>query len=137
MFFKKVLIAFFIFFSTLMLFIIIIRLGNNKISFLGLSDLFSYFENGNVDFYKPISYFSNDIGGIIRDFQYFLSDIVVNNPWDAITVAVKMLGNIFKLLYIPVIAVFDLIKMLVGYISIFANFINWVISFEGYPAITY
>ena len=48
MFFKKILISFFVIFSCLMLFIFIIRLSNNKEGFLGLSDLLDYFET--IDF---------------------------------------------------------------------------------------
>lgn len=137
MFFKKILISFFIFFSVLMLFIFIIRLANNKSSFLGLSDLLNYFESGKIDMYQPLQYFNNDLGGIIRDFQRFLSEIVINNPLDFITAVGEMIYQIFKLLSIPVVAAFDVIKMVVGYITIFSNFIQWIISFEGYPAIVY
>jgi len=137
MFFKKVLISFFIFFSVLMLFIMIIRLGNNKSSFLGLSDLLNYFDSGKVDFYKPLNYFNNDIGGIIRDFQRYLTEIQINNPLDALVAIGEGFMQLFKLISIPVVAVFDFLKMLFGYITIFSDFINWVISFEGYPNTIY
>lgn len=137
MFFKKVLISFFIFFSVLMLFIMIIRLGNNQSSFLGLSDLLNYFDIGKIDFYKPLNYFNNDIGGIIRDFQRYLVEIQINNPLDALVAIGEGFVQLFKLISIPVVAIFDFLKMIVGYITIFADFINWIISFEGYPAIVY
>ena len=43
MFFKRIIIALFGFFITLMLFVFIIRVANNKSGFLGISDLFDYF----------------------------------------------------------------------------------------------
>lgn len=132
MFFKKVLITFFIVFSTLMLFIFVVRLANHKTGFLGLSDLLSYFEDSKIDFYEPLKSFSNDIGGIVRDFSSYIKNIQINNPWDTFVVAVNLLAKGFKMLSIPIVASFDLFKMIVGYISIFANFINWLISFEGY-----
>jgi len=137
MFFKKILISFFILFSVLMLFIMIIRLGNNQSSFLGLSDLINYFESGKIDMYKPLQVFNSDVGGIVRDFQRYITDIAFNNPLDVLVAIGEAFVQLFKLISIPVIAVFDIIKMLVGYITIFSDFINWIISFEGYPAITY
>ena len=137
MFFKKVLISFFIFFSVLMLFIMIVRLGNNKTSFLGLSDLLDYFNSGKVDMYKPLSSFNNDVGGIIRDFQRYMTEISIKNPLDAIVFLGEGFIQLFKIISIPVVAVFDFLKMLFGYITIFADFINWVISFEGYPSTIY
>ena len=77
MFFKKILIGFFVFFSAIMLFIFIIRLGNNKSGFLGLSDLLDYLGSGRVDFYKPLRVFNDDVGGIIRDFQRYITESVV------------------------------------------------------------
>jgi len=132
MFFKRVIISLFIFFSVLMLFIMIIRLGNNKDGFFGFSDLINYLDSGKVNFYKPLRVFNDDIGGIIRDFAKYINGIDVNNPLDAIVLVVKGIAQLFKLLSIPVVAIFDFIKMIVEYIEIFTNFINYIISFDGY-----
>lgn len=137
MFFKRVLISLFVFFSVFMLFIMLIRLGNNKNGFFGFSDLIDYFNSGKVNFYQPLQYFNNDIGGIIRDFGSYLNGVVVNNPLDALIVVAKGIAQLFKLLSIPVVAVFDFIKMIVGYLNIFADFVNYIISFDGYPGINY
>lgn len=131
MFFKKVLISFFLIFSCLMLFIFIIRLSNNKEGFLGLSDLLDYFET--IDFYKPLNHFKNDIGGIINSFNSSITRVQNNASfWDSFLAVFNVIVQGFKLLSIPVVLVFDLAKMLWGYIEIFSNFINFIISFEGW-----
>lgn len=131
MFFKKILISFFVIFSCLMLFIFIIRLSNNKEGFLGLSDLLDYFET--IDFYKPLNHFKNDIGGIINSFNSSITRVQNNvSFWDSFLAVFNVIVQGFKLLSIPVVLVFDLAKMLWGYIEIFSNFINFIISFEGW-----
>lgn len=131
MFFKKILISFFVIFSCLMLFIFIIRLANNKEGFLGLSDLLDYFET--IDFYKPLNHFKNDIGGIINSFNSSITRVQNNvSFWDSFLAVFNVIVQGFKLLSIPVVLVFDLAKMLWGYIEIFSNFINFIISFEGW-----
>lgn len=131
MFFKKILISFFVIFSCLMLFVFIIRLANNKEGFLGLSDLLDYFET--IDFYKPLNYFKNDIGGIVNSFNSAIVRVQNNSSfWDSFLAVFNVIVQGFKLLTIPVVIFFDLVKMLWGYIEIFSNFINFIISFDGW-----
>lgn len=132
MFFRRILISLFVSFSVLMLFILIIRIGNGKTGFFGFSDLINYLDSGNVDMYKPLRFFNDDIGGIVRNFASYINGVVVHNPLDALLVVIKGLAQIFKLLSIPIVAIFDFIKMIVEYLQIFGNFVNYIISFEGY-----
>lgn len=133
MFFKRVIIALFGFFAAFMLFVFIVRLANNKQGFLGFSDLFNYFGSGDLDLGKPVNDFVNNLKNVFNDF----SDIIesakhINSFVDVLFIIAKLFVQAIKLIAFPVIVIFEIIKLVVSYFIIFGNFINWIISFEGW-----
>lgn len=133
MFFKRVIIALFGFFITLMLFIFIIRIANHKSGFLGISDLFDYFDSGKVDFYKPFKTMIDNIVNVFNGFSQIVEKAKnINNAWDVLSILGAGLVQGLKLISFPVILIFEIIRMIVGYIMIFIDFINWIISFNGW-----
>lgn len=75
MFFKKFIIAIFIATSSLFLFVMIIRLGNNKKGLLGVSDLISYVETRDLS--KPLKNFSNSIETLTTSWKDFLTHLII------------------------------------------------------------
>lgn len=137
MFFKRVIFALFGFFITIMLFIFIIRVSRGLNGFLGFSDLIDYFDSGKIDFYKPINTF---IQNITKTFNGFASIIEkakdINNFFDVLSLVATLLVQAFKLMAFPVILIFEFIRLIISYFSIFIDFINWIISFEGWKPIS-
>ena len=72
MFLKRAFISLFLIFSTLFLFISFIRISNGRSGFLGLNDLFNYFES--VDMNKPLNRFTNDIRVLSKSWQALQND---------------------------------------------------------------
>lgn len=163
MFFKKFIVAIFISISSLILFICIIRLGNNKKGLLGISDLASYVET--VDFSKPLKNFSNSIDTLTTSWSGFFKSIgLINNndsnyggssgrgnpnsnPFNdffkSLSQAFGAIGNSLKNFYFaflttitfPIQLLVDVVILIGNGFSEFYKFINWCITFEGYPAV--
>lgn len=139
MFFKRVLIAFFLSFATLFLFIFIIRLANGKNGFLGFSDLLAFFEETDstgslkIDFYKPIQKLIDDVKSTINNFNNIYSKMITKfGWWSTILLPVTATLLIVEIISVPCIIIWDLTLMVITYISYFVSFINYIISFEGW-----
>ena len=163
MFFKKFIIAIFLSISSLILFVCIIRLGNNKKSLLGISDIVKYVEK--VDLSKPLKNFSNSIDTLTTSWKEFFNsiDVIINgsekgsggrgnnessNPFihffQQVGKKLGDIGNGLKGLYFailttatfPVQLLVDLLILIGNGFNEFYQFVNWCITFEGYPPVS-
>ena len=139
MFFKRVLISFFLRFAALLLFIFIIRLANDKPGFLGFSDLLAFFEETNekgqlkIDFMRPINDLINDVQGTIKKFNSIYTKMLTKfGWWNTILLPVTATLLLVELVAVPCVIVWDLTALVLAYISYFVSFINYIISFEGW-----
>lgn len=160
--FKRVFIALFFTFAAVFIFIMIIRLANNKSGFLGFNDLLSYFES--IDLYKPLNNFKNTFDNLKKVFDDFARSININtifnnaggsggrgtdsNFWDNLVSGISSIfgwlgnnvANLFKMLYtimaMPIHLLFDLINLIIDYFGIFIKFIDFIINFEGYTFVS-
>lgn len=161
MFFKKFIIAIVIATSSLFLFVMIIRLGNNKKGLLGISDLISYVETR--DFAQPLENFSNSIDTLTTSWkQFFDSGAKIingssnnsggrgngksnawNNFWNSVGNWLGSVGNAAKDFYISILTTITFpIQLLVNVLILIGNgfkefylFIQWITTFEGYPPV--
>lgn len=136
MWFKKFFIALFGFFAIFILFIFIIRIANNKTGFMGLSDLFTYFES--VDFQKPIDNLVKDVTNTYNSFNNVIVRLWSWGKWlPNIILPVLATIELVKIVAILCVIMWDIFVLAIGYIQIFTNFISFIIQFEGTPAIIY
>lgn len=158
MFFKRIIISILSIMFVLFLFIFLVRLGNNKTGFLGMEDLFSYFEN--VDMSKPLNNFKNSFDRLINSWRQVFNDLGVSfstsgssgggrgysySFWESIGRWFASFGNglkdfftaLYTLIFFPVEFLLDLLIFIFEFFKIFFDFINWCITFEGYPPISY
>lgn len=163
MFFKKFIIAIFIATSSLFLFVMIIRLGNNKKGLLGVSDLISYVETRDLS--KPLKNFSNSIETLTTSWKDFFDSF--NNYTDnsfnssgrdngktpnkfqeffnSLGKAFSNVGNNLKTFYFALLTTITFpVQLLVDIAILIGNgfkefylFINWITTFEGYPQVTF
>lgn len=136
MWFKKFFIALFGFFAILILFIAIVRIARGNTTFMGLSDLFNYFES--VDFQKPIDNLVRDLNTCNNTFKPIISNLFTWYRY-APTIVLPVLATIelIKFIGFIIILMWDISVLAISYIDIFTKFIQYIIAFEGSPAIIY
>lgn len=133
--FRRFFIILFSSFSCIMLFVSIIRLSNNKNGFLGLSDFLTYVES--VDFSEPTNKIAGDIKTFVDNWKSVANEFSQSDNIFDIN-AINFFSAVGKTLILPFTVIYDLLYLIWGYLKIFIDFVNWIITFEGYtpPVIT-
>ena len=124
------------------LIIYLFRLANNSTNFIGLSDVYHYFNTNNSDLYNDFQEMIFGIKKIFNDFADSFSDtnsfITISSfnwdgIWEAISGFFRYLGNIlvngFKVLFFPVICAYDIIKFFVSLITFIFGFIGFIATY--------
>lgn len=158
MFFKRVIVSMLCIMFVLFLFIFLVRLGNYKIGFLGMEDLFTYFEY--VDFSKPLDNFKDSFDNLVNSWRTVFDDIGISfsvsgssgggrgysySFWESVgrwfsqfgSGLVDLIKALYTTMFFPIQFLLNVLIFVFEYFKIFFDFINWIISFDGYPPISY
>ena len=117
-------------FVPLMLLVYLIRLSNNKISdFIGLSDLYYYFQNVNI--WQPFQDMYNNL-----DWQYQQFILVnqsfqnVEDLWQFLALIPQWLGGFFSMMSFPIQMIYYIFSFIINiFIEIF-RFISFLGGFS-------
>lgn len=109
----------------IMLFIMLYRISRGQTSFFGFSELLSWFEK--QDFYKPMQQAIEDFVHLNDTYSsWFNSWNEVNNFWDWLKSLGLSITAVLGYLSYPVILIYELISMIISYITLFFNFFQYI-----------
>lgn len=143
-FIGKFFMLIFSFFACMFLIFFLIRLNNGSEPFIGLSDVYFYLKNNEIDILKPFNDFIQSFNDIINDFTNTLTDfsdftsifeggLEFTELFELLFQGIKYIGlaiySVFKVLFFPVTLFYYGGYFIYNIITFVISFFSFIITF--------
>lgn len=135
-------------FASVFLGIYLFRLMNGNITFIGLSDVYFYFNNHSIDTFDTLQSLTNNTKDIISDFEAKIDAFKIwTNPFNDnnlpfIVKAAILFGQFIqkyfdflialgKVITLPAITLYYVLQFIVGVLVYIFKFLEYVATFQG------
>lgn len=134
-------------FASVFLGIYLFRLMNGNITFIGLSDVYYYFNNNSIDTFNTLEALTNEINNSISNFDLKIqafNDIAspFNSQLPFLVQLAIMLGQFFtkffdffiafgRIVMLPITTLYYTLQFIVGVLVYIFKFLQYVATYQG------